>query len=316
MKSIDIKMWLEGNGTKSIMSAGPLNENGTSSGSSSSGGGTTNTTGGSNGISVGITGGMSSKNLVITGNIGYTHTWTYSNAESTTWNTSTNWSTKDLTTTFTQDNDSNATVIWNHKGNTPAGSDLANPDNVKALLRSTCVTDEQALWKVDNPSGTYTLKASFCVVSEACKLTYQVSSNTVEWPKDSNFFAIDFVLATPDRYKRSWNNVIYDYGTAPEGMSQIEYTSYLDDFIEKTYGNNSANFCWAGLFISTEAAADSSANARAVFQTFKNSIQGMKQQLKAKGISGQLTFGLKPDGVDVQGNPYDLIDQITINLDN
>ncbi len=43
---------------------------------------------------------------------------------------------------------------------------------------------------------------------------------------------------------------------------------------------------------------------------------GMKQQLKKKGIKGQLTFGLKPDGVDVQGNPYDLIDQITINLDN
>ena len=43
---------------------------------------------------------------------------------------------------------------------------------------------------------------------------------------------------------------------------------------------------------------------------------GMKQQLKKKGIKGKLTFGLKPDGVDVQGNPYDLIDQITINLDN
>lgn len=316
MKSIDTQMWLEGNGTKSIMSAGPLNENGTSSGSSSSGGGTTQTTGGSQGFSVGISGGASGKTPVFSISGSYSQTWTYSDATSTTWNTSTNWSTKDLTTTFTQDNDSNATVIWNHKGNTPAASDLENPDNVKVLLRNTCVTDEQALWKVDNPSGTYTLKASFCVVSESCIVTNEGSSNTFEWPKDSNFFAIDFVLDTPDRYKRLWNNVIYDYGTTPEGMSQIEYTSYLDDFIEKSYGNNSANFCWAGLFLSTEAAPDSSTNARAVFQTFKNSIQGMKQQLKSKGISGQLTFGLKPDGVDVQGEPYDLIDQITINLDS
>jgi hypothetical protein len=316
MKSIDTKMWLEGNGSKSIMSVGPLNENGTSSGSSSVGGGTTETTGGSKGFSVGISGGASGKTPVFSINGSYSQTWTYSNATSTTWGTSTNWSTKDLTTNFTQDNDSNATVIWKHIGKTPTEVELENPSNVKALLRNTCVTDEQTLWKVENPSGTYTLKASFCVVSEICKVTFNGSSNTVTWPNDSNSYAIDFVLDTPDRYKRMWNNVIYDYGITPEGMSQIEYTGYLDDFIEKAYGNNSANFCWATFFISTEAAPDSSANARAVFQTFKNSIQGMKQQLKKKGIKGQLTFGLKPDGVDVQGNPYDLIDQITINLDN
>lgn len=96
MKSIDTKMWLEGAGTKTIMSAGPLNENGTSSGYTSQGGSNTITTGHTNGLSVGLSGGISGDmaSLLLNGN--YTHTWTYSESNATTWETATNWSTKDL----------------------------------------------------------------------------------------------------------------------------------------------------------------------------------------------------------------------------
>ena len=92
-------------------------------------------------------------------------------------------------------------------------------------------------------------------------------------------------------------------------MSMIQYSEYIDNFIEKTYGSGSANFCWAGLFTSTEATADGSEKARAVFQTFKNSITGMKVQLYQKGFRGQLVFGLKHDG-----DEENLIDQIILDL--
>ena len=46
-----------------------------------------------------------------------------------------------------------------------------------------------------------------------------------------------------------------------------------------------------------------------VFQTFKNSIQGMKRQLVAKGFAGRLVFGLKLDGQE------DLLDSVVLNLD-
>ena len=313
MKRIDTKMWLEGNGTKSIVSASPLNENGSSSGSTSSGGGTTHTEGGSDGYSVGGSAGMSGLNPTFSVTASYSHTDTYSDATSTTWNTSTNWSTKDLTTVCNQGNDANGTVTWTHTGYTPTTYEGTQSDNVKTLLKSTCVTDEQVLWKVQGPSDRYTLKAIFNVVSEIVKIKTRWGDGYAFITQD-NSHEISFELNAPDRFKRRWNNVIYDYGTTPEGMSQIEYTGYIDDFVEKSYGVNSANFCWAGLFVSTEATGDGSDNARAVFQTFKNSICGMKQQLRAKGVGGRLVFGLKPDGVDV-ANPGDLTDQIALALD-
>ena len=309
MKYIETKMWLEGSGTKSVVSAGPLNENGSSSGSSSSGGGKTHTTGASDGYSiggsVGTSMGTSGINATFTVTAMGTHTDTYSDATSTTWNTSTNWSTKDLTTSFNQGNDANGTVAWTHAGLTPTNGDEAHESKLKLLLRSTCVTDEQALWKIDNPSGTYTLKASFNVRNEIILLN-TTNGNSAFITKD-NPHNISFELTTPDRYKRKWNNVIYDYGSV---TGDIQLTHYLDEYIEDTYGYKSANFCWAGLFVSTEATPDGSYNASEVFQTFKNSIAGMKIQLYQKGFRGQLKFGLKPDGQS------SLTDKITLDLDN
>lgn len=83
MKHIDTKMWLEGSGTKSVVSAGPLNENGSSSGSSSSGGSSTTTTGYSDGLSVGASVGTSGLSV----SAEYSHTWDYSASSGTSWDT-------------------------------------------------------------------------------------------------------------------------------------------------------------------------------------------------------------------------------------
>lgn len=313
MKRIDTKMWLAGKGTKVIMSAGPLNENGTSSGSTSAGGSSSVTTGSSDGYSIGIsTGasvGLTGPSISLSASYNESHTNSYSKSSGLTWGTSTSWSTKDLTTTYTEGTDANKTVSWKHNGHTPTTKDQTSADWVPQLLKGTCQTDEQVLWKVQNPSGVYTLKASFNVVNETVKMKGWDYSTHVFVTQD-NKHDISFELNTPDRYKMKWNNVIYDYGTAPEGMSQLQYTSYLDNFIEESYGNNSACFCWARLFTSTEATANGSDNACAVFQTFKNSITGMKIQLYQKGFRGQIVFGLKRDGSST------LIDQIMIDLDN
>ena len=303
MKSIDTKMWLDGSGTKSILSAAPLNENGSSSGSTSSGGSASTTTGHTNGFSVGGSYGTRS-GFTVSGS--YSHTWTYSESTGTSWSTSTNWNTKDLTTVFTQGNDANGTVTWKHKGNSPTslGNDGTESAAIKTLLKSTCQTDEQTLWKIQNPSGTYKLKANFNVVSEICKIKWPYNGAFVT---QDNSHDISFDLNAPDRFKLKWNNVIYDYGSV---TGDIQLTHYLDEYIENTYGNKSANFCWAGLFLSTEATANGSDNAASVFQTFKNSIIGMKVQLYQKGFRGKMVFGLKRDGVS------SLTDKIVIDLDN
>ena len=170
-------------------------------------------------------------------------------------------------------------------------------------MKSTCQTDEQTLWKIQNPSGTYKLKANFNVVSEICKF----GNFGHDFVTQDNSHDISFDLNAPDRFKLKWNNVIYDYGSV---TGDIQLTHYLDEYIENTYGNKSANFCWARLFISTEASANGSDNAASVFQTFKNSIVGMKVQLYQKGFRGKMVFGLKRDGVS------SLTDKIVIDLDN
>jgi len=308
MKNIETKMWLEGSGTKSVVSAAPLNENGTSSGSSSSGGGTTHTEGGSEGFSIGGGIGASGKSPTFSISGSYSHTKTYSDATSTTWNTTTNWSTKDLTTTFTQENDANGTVTWEHTAsNKYSHEDLyATGMQKKKLLTGTCVTDEQVLWKINNPSGIYRLWTYFNVENTTvASINHQVKS--LKWFTENSYNTISFDLIAPNRFKQKWNNVIYDYGSI---TGDIQLTHYLDEYIESAYGNNSANFCWAGLFTSTEATADGSDNARAVFQTFKNSITGMKVQLYQKGFRGQLVFGLKRDG------ETKLIDKIVLDMDD
>ena len=309
MKRIDTKMWLEGSGKKSTVSAAPLNENGSSSGSTSTGGSYSTTTGSTDGYSVGASVGKTG--LTVSAN--YTHTWTYSTSEGTTWNTSTNWSTKDLTTVFTQGNDDNATVTWTHTGFTPTKEHDTDAENVKVLLKSTCCTDEQTLWKVEKPSGIYTLKANFNVVSEIAKI-FIPQGTTIDpdlsFDTQDNSHDISFDLTAPNRFKCIWNNLVVDYGTPMEGMTMADQINYIDDFLSRNYGNNSAYYCWAGAFISTEATADGSENARAVFQTFKNSIVGMKQQLRAAHCGGRIVFGLKPDGKE------ELTDSLAIDINN
>lgn len=318
MKRIDTKMSLVGAGTKSIVSVAPLNENGTSSGSSSTGKTETTTSGFSAGFSWGISATWSfATGLSLGGNLSQSNTWSWSDSNGTTWNTATNWSVKDLTTQLTEGSD--ASVSWTHTGNTPSleTDEGTWPSNVKSLLKSTCVTDENVLWKVSNPSGSYQLRADFNVVSEI--LTLKADSSQKDWTKlkkkcvqQNNKNTITFDLWRPDRFKAKWNNVIYDYGSV---QGDITLTTALDNYIMSNYGYGSACFCWAGLFTSSEQTADGSEKALAVFTTFKNSIRGAKQQLKAKGFGGQLVFGLKRDGVDENGEPYDLIDQLTLDLD-
>ena len=303
MKRIDSKMWLEGNGTKSIVSAGPVNANGSTSTSTSTGGSHTVTEGSSDGFSLG--GSIASNSVIsLTGN--YSHTETYSVSDATTWSTTTGWSTQDLSTVCTLGNDANGTVTWTHNGNTPTTDEGTCTPNVKVLLRSTCVTDEYVLWKVDNPSDTYTLKASFNVVSEIVKLNNRWSNGPAFVTQD-NPHEISFELNAPDRFKYQWNNYVMDYGSV---QGDPILTGALDEYLENTYGVSSGNKCWAGLFISTEATADGSDNARAVFQNFKNSIRGLKQTLKNKGYGGTIVFGLKRDSED-EDNP---IDKLTLDL--
>lgn len=317
MKRIDTKMWLEGNGTKSIVAAAPMNENGNTASTSSSGGSHTTTFETVDGYSIGISAGMSGLEPALSMSYNLTHTDTYTDSKTSTWNNSTSWNTMDLSTTLTLGNDENATVNWVHNGNIPTGSahvnwttdppveNITSSSNIKTLLKSTCVTDENVLWKVKNPSGSYTLNTSLNVVNEMGKVDRNYGSQLKFYVKD-NQHEISFVLNTPDRFKRKWNNVIYDYGSV---NGNIQMTHYLDEYIESAYGRNSANFCWASLFVSTEATADGSANARDVFQTFKNSIKGMKRQLVTKGFAGRLVFGLKLDGQE------DLLDSVVLNLD-
>ena len=310
MKSITTKMWLEGNGSKSIVSAAPINENGTSSGSSSSGTSITTTSGSSDGISFGVSGGISGFNPTFSVSSGYSHTWSYSESNGQSWNTSTNWSTRDLTTNCVQSTGADGTVTWTHSGNVPRdGYDATRSENVKLLLKSTCITDENVLWMIEHPSGSYTLKANFNVVSEICKIKGS------KWQTDAAFVAkdnpheISFELWAPDRFKAVWNNTVYDYGNA---TGDPTLASILDNFLMSHYGRDpqSGIFCWSGYFTSTEATANGSENARAVFQTFKNSIRGMKIELYQKGFRGKLVFGLK------RNETTSLIDRITLDLDD
>ena len=172
----------------------------------------------------------------------------------------------------------------------------------KKLLTGTCVTDEQALWKIDNPSGVYSLNAYYIVESTAAG-----NKNNPYWRTDYSRNNIRFNLIAPDRFKRKWNNVIYDYGSLNTFSEKRDFNQYINE----NYGAGSATPCWAGLFTSTEATADGSENARAVFQTFKNSIRGMKQALRSMGVGGKVTFGLKRDGEDEE-----LVDKITLILDD
>lgn len=317
LSSIETQMELDGEGGKTnkfVVSNGvaPLNQDGSTSGSTSSGGSTTTTTGHTDGISVGLTGGVSGGKPTFTVSGGYSHTWSYSESSGTTWNTTSNWNTQDLTTTLTINNDDNATVKWVYDGNTPYDSDSSNSSNVKNLLKNTCVTDETVLWQVNNPKETYTLGAHVDINSSIIKcrtdggaISYDITTGA------TTFSYVTFDLWTPDRYKYDWNNVVYDYGTLPDDQSAAaQMKTLLNSYLQDNYGNNSEYYCWAGAFTSTEDTIGGSKNACAVFQTFKNSISGMKQTLRSMGFGGRLLFGLKLNGKE------ELIDSIALILDN
>lgn len=217
MKSIDTKMWLEGSGTKSIMSYSPENENGTSSGSWSTGGSSSTTTGDSEGysfgVSLGASVGFSGPSVSLSASWGKTCTSSYSTTDGITWGTTTSWSTKDLKTTYLGDNN---TASWKHNGNTPTtidGDTGTSSDKIKDLLKGPCKTDEQVIWKVEKPSGVYRLKASFNVVSEICKIKWNGSSYDGAFVTQDNKHDISFDLNAPNRYKYQWNNYVINYGT-------------------------------------------------------------------------------------------------------
>ena len=311
MKRIDTKMWLEGSGKKLIKSYSPENENGTSSGSCSTGGSSSSTTGYSEGYSVGVSAGTSigltGPSASLSASYGESYTKSYSTTDGITWSTTTSWSTKHLKTTYLGDNN---TASWKHDGHTPTtidGDTGTSSDKIKDLLKGPCTTDEQVIWMVTNPSGTYTLKASFNVVNEICKIKWNGSSYDGAFVTQDNPHDISFVLNTPDRYKQTWNCYVINSGsTTPKE---------LREYLEPIYGASSDNHCWAGHFTSTEATADGSDNARAVFQTFKNSIRGMKDELRQNEYSGRIVFGLKPNGADAYGDAYDPIDSVALVLD-
>lgn len=308
MKSIVTKMWLEGSGEKSIVSYSPENENGTSSGSWSTGGSSSTSTGTSEGYSVGVSAGTSigltGPSASLSASYGESYTKSYSTTNGITWGTTTSWNTKDLETKCVVDNGS---ATWTHTGNTPKDYDGTQDDKVKELLKSTCNTDEQALWMVKKPSGVYRLKASFNVLSQIAKIKKIAGEMPNFDTTQDNKHDISFELNAPNRFKREWNCYVINSGsTTPK-----ELREYLDPI----YGASSGNHCWAGHFTSTEATADGSDNARAVFQTFKNSIRGMKDELRQNKYSGRIVFGLKPNGVDTYGDAYDPIDQIALVLD-
>lgn len=318
MKGIGTKMMIVGLTSKddviSVESAAPINANGASTYSDSHGGSTTSTKGYSVGLTFGLAwNAMSGFNY--SGSL--TNTYSYSKSKGTTWNTSSSWSVSDLTTDYTLKSDSYGTVNWMHSGNTPVvESSKTDDDNfdqtkssrVKLLLKSTCNTDENVIWKVKNPKGSYQMWGSTSVSSEICKRK-QVNKKWTGSDLEARNTCVTQIettidLPTPDRFMQTWNNDVYDYGTANDAQINT-----LNLFLQTNFGNTSDHYCWAGAFTSTETTANGSEHARAIFQIFKNSINGKKEAIRAMKIGGRLLFVLHKDGEEAY------IDSIALILD-
>ena len=301
MAQIYTKMKLEGAGEKRVMFVSPINNNGSTSGST--------TIGGSDGISVGFGGARNSNKEGITKggtfNVSYSHSWT--------WSKSTSWSVSDLTTTCTWNN-YDPEVLWIHNGYEPRSKEDTENDKLKdkRLLTNTCQTCENVIWEVHHPQGTYKLKAYFHVMAAIDKWRgdkQNWSGNHVFVYRQSPF-DISFVLNTPDRYKYTWSNAIYNYGTAQGDPTLSES---LSNYIDNKYGRGAekdVDRCWGETFTASEATKDGSDNARYLFQTFKNCVRADKQAMKARGFGGQIEFVLKP--VD----NADIIESFILDLDN
>ena len=178
MSSLNTYLSLMGSGTKTVMSAAPVDENGTSTYSQSTGGSTTKTTGGSVGLSTGIAYSFTSGLQL---SLGVSGTVSFSKSEGITWGTSSSWSTKDLTTNYTPIiGDGDGSVEWTYVGNTPdvfdngdkTDFDATSSDRIKQLLKGTCVTNENVIWKVENPKDSFILYSEFDVISEIAKRKY------------------------------------------------------------------------------------------------------------------------------------------------
>ena len=299
MAQIYTKMKLEGKGTKRIMFVSPTNKNGSTSG--------TTTIGGSDGISLGGAGGANFGEIPgLTGggtfNISYSHSWT--------WSKSTSWSVSDIETKCTWSDD-NPEVLWIHNGYEPRSEEDTNNDRMttKPMLTSTCTTDENVIWKVENPQDTYKLKAYFHVMAAIVKMQGR-KWKTHAFDYIQNPFDISFVLNTPDRYKYTWSNAIYNYGTA-QGDSKL--STDLRNYIDNKYGSGAekdVDRCWGETFTTSEATKNGSENARLLFQTFKNRVFADKQAIKAASFGGQIEFVLKP--VD----DADITESFILDLDN
>lgn len=291
MHQIYTKMKLEGKGTKSIMFVSPTNKNGGTSGST--------TTGGSEGVSLGFS---ESLGIGLTSLLTQSFSFNYSETSTVSWSNSQSWNVSDIETTCTKgtDNDPNE-VLWIHNGYEPRSERDTDGELMKQKgnLTSTCTTSENVIWEVQHPEGTYKLKAYFHVMAAIVKIQNNGGGgHAFEYSQSP--FDISFVLNTPNRYKYTWSNDIYNYGSV---QGDIQLSRSLRDYINNKYGSGAEkdeNRCWGETFTTSEAIKDGSHNACLVFQTFKNRIRANKQAMRAAGYGGQIEFVLKPaDGADI-----------------
>lgn len=303
MHQIYTKMKLEGKGTKSIMFVSPTNKNGGTSGST--------TTGGSEGISLGYSEGLS---FGVTSLLTASGSFNFSKTNTVSWSNSQSWNVADIETTCDKgtNNDPNE-VRWIHNGYEPRSDRDTDGDLMKQKgnLTSTCTTDENVIWEVQHPEGTYKLKAYFHVMAAIVKI-HNNWGGGYAFEYSQSPFDISFVLNTPNRYKYTWSNDIYNYGSA-QGNSTLSQS--LRDYINEKYGSKIApeekeNRCWGGTFTTSEATKNGSANARFIFQTFKNRVHANKQAMKAAGFGGQIEFVLKP------ADDPEIIESFILDLDN
>ncbi|MBR1903091.1 MAG: leucine-rich repeat protein [Bacteroidaceae bacterium] len=302
MAQIYTKMSLEGKGEKSIMYTSPMNNNGQTSGS--------RTSGGSKGFSVGGSlGGNVPKDKDGNRFLSYGGNLNFSYSQNWTWSDSEQWIVQDLATECNRDNDQNMTVLWIHNGSEPRNFDETADGKMreKKLLTNTCTTSENVIWEVHHPEGTYKLKAYFHVMAatlrmhdeDLAKKGHYSKSIKSDWKTHSIIytqspFDISFVLNTPYRYKYIFSNAIYDYGSA---QGDQYFSALLRNYINNKFGSGAEiveDRCWSENFTSSEATKNGSENARSLFQTFKNRVYADKQAIKAANFGGQIKFVLKP----------------------
>ena len=299
------KLKLEGDGQKHLEFYNPGNKEGSTSYTTTQGGSSGNTFGFSLGGNYGRNG------LSLAGNFNFSHTSTV------TWSTSENWSVQNIGTEYSQDTDGAPQWVFRSRD---LNYDETSSANDPHQMKRTFATDETAIWRVEHPKGSYQLSAWSDVVSEMVELStwgipniefnrfWNDSSNRTYYYKHTSHY-VNFTLISPLRFKADWNNYVINYGNKQGNTSE---SANFDEYLENTYGVSSKAEvkCWAGAFTTSEATADGSDNARAIFQSFRSSISGQKEALKSKGYAGRMVFGLKRDG---EKEP---LDSIVLNLDN